>query len=95
MDPVLPFNDKQEINTATTTDVQDYQILLNIQEEILDGALKELGERGTNLIIWKKVLKLSNEEIADKMSIQPDTVPNEVYKSFKKLKEIVDRIKGK
>ena len=95
MDPVLPFNDKEEVNTGTINDVQDYQILLNIQEEILDGALKELGERGTNLIIWKKILKLNNEEIAGKMSIQPDTVPNEVYKSFKKLKEIVDRVKGK
>lgn len=94
MDPVLTINDKQEVNTATITGVQDYQILLNIQEEILDRALRELGERGTNLIIWKKILKLSNEEIADKMSIQPDTVPNEVYKSFKKLREIVDRIKG-
>jgi DNA-directed RNA polymerase specialized sigma24 family protein len=95
MDPVLPFNDQQEDNTGSITDVQDYQILLNMQEEILDRALKELGERGTNLIIWKKILKLNNEEIADKISIQPDTVPNEVYKSFKKLKEIVDRIKGK
>jgi len=94
MDPVLPFNDKQEVHTGPITDVQDYQILLDMKEEILDRALKELGERGTNLIIWKKIHKLSNEEIADKMSIQPDTVPNEVYKSFKKLKEIVDRIKG-
>ena len=93
MDPVLPFNDKEEFNTGTITDVQDYQILLNMEEEILDRALKELGERGSNLIIWKKVLKLNNEEIAVKMNIQPDTVPNEVYKSFKKLKEIVDRIK--
>jgi len=93
--PVLPFNDQQEDKTGTLTDVQDYQILLNMQEEILDRALKELGERGTNLIIWKKILKLNNEEIADKISIQPGTVPNEVYKSFKKLKEIIDRIRGK
>lgn len=93
IDPVLPFNNKEEFNGAIT-DVQDYQILLNMQEEILDRALKQLGERGTNLIIWKKILKLSNEEIADKMNIQSETVPNEVYKSFKKLKEIVDRIRG-
>jgi len=42
---------------------------------------------------FEKIFKLNNEEIAAKMSIQPDTVPNEVYKSFKKLKEIVDGIK--
>jgi RNA polymerase sigma factor (sigma-70 family) len=95
MDPVLLFKGEKEFNTGNIIDVLDYQILLNMEEEILDRALKELGERGTNLIIRKKILKLSNEEIADRMNIQPDTVANVVFKSFKKLKEIVDRLQGK
>ena len=67
----MPFNEKQELNTGNITDVRDYQVLLGMEEEILDRALKELGERGTNLIIWKKISKLSNEEIANRTGIQP------------------------
>ena len=70
-------------------------MLLNMEEDILNRAFKELGERGSNLIIWKKILKLSNEEIAARLGIQPGSVPNEVFKSFKKLKEIVERLQGK
>ena len=82
------------LTTGELNDVWDYEHLLNTKEEIFSSALKELGERGSNLIIWKKILKLKNEEIADRMGIKPDTVPNEVYKSFNKLKEIVDKLKG-
>ena len=92
-EPVLLYNNVSQA-TDNLIDVWDYQQMLNMEEEILYRALKELGERGSNLIIWKKIIKLNNEEIADRMGIQPDTVLNEVYKSFKKLKEIVDRIKG-
>ena len=91
---LMPFNENQELNTSNITDVRDYQVLLGMEEEILDRALKELGERGTNLIIWKKISKLSNEEIANRTGMQPGTVANEVFKSFKKLKEIVERLQG-
>lgn len=94
VDPEGSFENTNLINTNELNDVWDYEHLLNTEEEILSAALKELGGRGSNLIIWKKVLKLKNEEIADRMGIKPDTVPNEVYKSFNKLKEIVDRLKG-
>jgi RNA polymerase sigma factor (sigma-70 family) len=94
IDPAIIFNNLDLLNTSEVKDVWDYEHLLNTKEEIFSSALKELGERGSNLIIWKKVLKLKNEEIADRMGIKPDTVPNEVYKSFNKLKEIVDKLKG-
>ena len=93
IDPEVAFNNQDLVNNGELNDVWDYEQLLNTKEEIFSSALKELGERGSNLIIWKKILKLKNEEIADRMGIKPDTVPNEVYKSFNKLKEIVDRNK--
>src|SRR6476660_4330357 len=40
IDPVLSFDDKRGFNTGTLTEVQDYQMLLNVEEEILDKALK-------------------------------------------------------
>ena len=95
IDTGLPYNYRNEINTGNLIDVWDDQQLLNMEEDILYKALKELGERGSNLIIWKKILKLTNEEIADRMGIKPDTIPNEVYKSFKKLKAIADLHKRK
>jgi len=95
IDPGVIFNNQDIVSNGELTDIWDYEQLLNTKEEIFSFALKELGERGSNLIIWKKVLKLKNEEIADRMGIKPDTVPNEVYKAFNKLKEIVDRKKMK
>ncbi len=92
MDAEIPLNKPDLAATEELNDVLDYEQLLNAEEEILNRALKELGERGSNLIMWKKVLKLKNEEIAERMNIQPGTVPNEVYKSFNKLKEIVERL---
>jgi RNA polymerase sigma factor (sigma-70 family) len=96
IDPLVSFNGEKEFNTdVNMTDILSYQILLNKEEEILNRALTELGERGTHLVVWKKVLKLSNEEIAARIGIQPDSVPNEVFKSFRKLKDIVERLQGK
>lgn len=94
IDPEVSFDNMDLVNAGDLNDVWDYEQLLNSEEEIFSTALKELGERGSNLITWKKILKLKNEEIADRLGIKPDTVPNEVYKSFNKLKEIVDRLKG-
>ena len=95
IDPEVAFNNPDLLSTDELNEVWDYEHLLNTKEEIFSSALKELGERGSNLIIWKKVLKVKNEEIANRMGIKPDTVPNEVYKAFNKLKEIVDRKKMK
>ncbi|MEO8764976.1 MAG: hypothetical protein ABI416_11840 [Ginsengibacter sp.] len=93
-DTLLPLVGEKKPITDTINDTLDYQKLLNARDETLGRAFMELGERGTNLIIWKKILKLSNEEIAAIMGIQPDSVANEVFKSFKKLKQIADRLPG-
>jgi DNA-directed RNA polymerase specialized sigma24 family protein len=91
--PVESFKNP-DILTDEQKDIWDDEQLLFTEEEIFLTALKELGERGANLITWKKVQKLKNEEIALRMGIKPDTVPNEVYKSFTKLKGIVNRLKA-
>jgi RNA polymerase sigma factor (sigma-70 family) len=91
-DFALQVNRADEIQTDESANEQYYELLLNMKEEILLMALQELGQRGSDLITWKKIHKLSNEEIAGRMNIQPGTVPNEVYKAFNKLKEIVHTI---
>lgn len=93
-DLAFQVNNEGEIQNDELADLKDYELLLNMKEEIFCRALEELGQRGSDLITWKKIHKLSNEEIARRMDIRPGTVPNEVYKAFNKLKEIVDRIKG-
>ena len=92
IDPLSQENSADEIKSDELADVMDYELLLSTKEQMLYRALKELGKRGADLIIWKKIHKLSNEEIAGRMNIKPGTVPNEVYKAFNKLKEIVDRL---
>lgn len=94
VDPLVSFNNENIHGNAGLPVVWEYELLLDMEEEIFYKALKELGERGSNLIKWKKILKLKNEDIAARMGIHPDTVPNEVYKSFIKLKEIVKRMKA-
>lgn len=91
-DFALQANHAHEIQTGELADARNYELLLNMKEEIFFRALGELGQRGSDLITWKKIHKLSNEEIAGRMNIQPGTVPNEVYKAFNKLKEIVGRL---
>lgn len=94
VDPVTQENNTGIFNDEIV-DTREYEWLLNRKEEIISRALKELGERGARLVTWKKINKLSNEEMGLRMNIQPGTVPNEVYKSFNKLKEIVERLKDK
>ena len=45
-------------------------------------------------IILRKIHNLTKEEVAEKMGIAPDTVNNEVYRSFLKLKEKVETMKA-
>ncbi|HET7116815.1 MAG TPA: hypothetical protein VFI29_10010 [Hanamia sp.] len=93
-DLASPVNNVDEILPDELTEAKNYELLLNIKEEMLCRALEQLGQRGTNLITWKKIHKLSNEEIARRMNIQPGTVPNEVYKAFNKLKKIADGLQN-
>ena len=92
-DPALQVTGANATKADELNDVQDYELLLNMKENILRKGLDELGQRGSDLIVWRKIDKLSNEEIARRVNIQPGSVPNEVYKSFNKLKEIVDRLR--
>lgn len=94
VDPDVLFDGRAGAGAEESTTAKEHQQLLDAKEEILDKAIHDLGERGANLITWKKILKLKNEEIAYRMSIQPNTVPNEVYKSFCKLKEIAERLQS-
>ena len=59
------------------------------QEALLQKALNMLDEKRRQYIILRKMYNLTNEEIAERMGIEPGTVNNEVYKSFLKLKEKV------
>lgn len=78
---------------ANPGDKENDETLLSGKERILEEAFKELGERGTNLIKWRKNEKLSNEIIAERLHIQPRSVNNEVYDAMERLKKIVKRLK--
>jgi RNA polymerase sigma factor (sigma-70 family) len=90
--------DNRVTETSFSDDPFDSVLLQEEQEKheaILNTALTELGERGTNLIVWKKMMRLSNEEIAGRLKITPGSVKEEVYRAFKQLKKIIDRPGGK
>jgi len=62
--------------------------------EIYERAKSQLDARSATLIQMRKIEKLSNEEIAGRLkTIDPGSVNNEVYKSFQRLKKIVDSLK--
>lgn len=63
--------------------------------ELLEKAFAQLSERCQQLITWRKLLKLKNEDIAKKLGIDPGTVTNEVYRSMCRLKNNVDQLKAK
>lgn len=91
--------DPENVLERNVTTIFDYQALkeelerMDNEVEILKEAFKLLGKRCTDLILWRKVDKISNEEIAKRINIQPNSVNNEVFKCFRKLKEIADRLK--
>lgn len=55
----------------------------------LEKAFSKLGEKCRNLLKWRKLDKLSNEEIAKRAGIEAISVNNEIYKCFKKLKALI------
>ncbi|HZE82776.1 MAG TPA: sigma-70 family RNA polymerase sigma factor [Puia sp.] len=67
----------------------------NEQAAILQKALNMLDEKRRKYIILRKMHHLTNEQIAEKMGIEPGTVNNEVHKSFRKLKENVEMLTRK
>lgn len=69
--------------------VQEELHELDQEAELFRKALEELGERGRNLIIWRKVDRLDNEEIARRTGLDPVSINNEVYRAFIKLKKII------
>jgi len=76
-----------------TTDLEA-EDLYGEQEALFQKALNAMDEKRRQYIILKKIHNLTKEEIAQKMGIAPDTVNNEVYRSFLKLKENVESLKA-
>lgn len=83
------------ISRVSGADDYDYPALREEMERkdnkvnLLAKALPELGGRCNNLIRWRKLDKLSNEEISKRIGLEPNSVNNEVYKCFVKLKKII------
>lgn len=71
------------------------QDLYEEQEQLLLKALNEMDEKRRQYIVLRKIHNLTKEEVAEKMGIAPDTVNNEVYRSFLKLKEKMEAMKAK
>ena len=55
----------------------------------LEKAFSKLGEKCRNLLKWRKLNKLSIEEISKQAGIETKRVNDEVFKCFKKLKALI------
>lgn len=93
---MMPWDDEHD---QTNTALPDYAIreqeeMKKHDEECRLEAMRRLPKRDANLLQWRKWKRQSNEEIAGQMdNIQPGTVTNEVYKSFKRLYVIYDNLR--
>jgi RNA polymerase sigma factor (sigma-70 family) len=81
-------NDSETVHYNYKT-IQEEFLEIEREVELFRSALDELGERGSNLIMWRKVERLDNEEIAKRAGLDPGSVNNEVYRAFTKLKKII------
>jgi RNA polymerase sigma factor (sigma-70 family) len=62
------------------------------REQLFQKGFALLDKRCRDLITWRKLLQLDNEEIAARSGLEPGSVNNEVYKCMKKLKKIIDEL---
>ncbi len=92
-------SDAPEGAAAKALSVTDFQTEKEKREweerrfALLDTAFSQLSERCSNLLLWRKLKGQSNEEIASQLtSLAADSVNNEVYKCFMRLKKIVDSL---
>ena len=60
------------------------------KEAIFEKAYNKLKEKCKDLIAWRKLLNLKNEEIASRTGLHPNSVNNEVFKCMTHLKRIVN-----
>lgn len=63
--------------------------IFKYKQEILTQAFALLSERDANIIRWRKLEKLSIQEIAMRLNLKPSSIHNEVYMSLEKLKRIL------
>jgi len=75
---VLPYSSWEDIKEQITLD--------EARLRTFNAAWSQLGERCRNLILWRKIQKLSNEEIQDRCGINESMVNNEVYRCIVRLK---------
>jgi RNA polymerase sigma factor (sigma-70 family) len=71
---------------ASWEETKEQMIKDDEQNYIIHQAWLQLGERCRNLLLWRKVHKLSNEEIQSRTGISENVVNNEVYRCFVRLK---------
>ena len=63
-------------------------------EVVFSRAYQTLKANCRNLIEFRKLLRLKNEEIASKLGLQAGSVNNEVYKCMEKLKKTVEVLRS-
>ncbi len=89
-DPEIQFNNKTTMATEDDQEKKEKKIERENQYASFEKAFQKLGERCQNLIRWRKIEKLSIEEIAQKSGIKVNVVANEIYRCINKLKDNID-----
>jgi len=91
-DPDKIFDITTEISSGNSGKLQEENLDEEMKYYLYEKALTLLNENCRNLIKWRKLERLSNEEIAGRTDLKPASVNNEVFKCFNKLKQIVDNL---
>jgi RNA polymerase sigma factor (sigma-70 family) len=93
-DPDIHIEKKENAFESGYTILNDENDQMDNNEELFRKGFELLDERSRNLILWRKYLKLKNEEIAFRTGLDAGSVNNEVYKSMEKLKKIINELRN-
>lgn len=93
-DPQQLSSQLQELAYNSSTSPEEEKIMEQ-KQSLFRQAFQQLEERSRQLLIWRKYQKLDNAEIARRSGLSPVSVNNEVFKSMKKLKALIESLESK
>ncbi|MEI9910254.1 MAG: hypothetical protein WDO71_11620 [Bacteroidota bacterium] len=94
-DPDILIEKKGNVDETGYGVLNEENDQMDKKEVLFRKGFELLDEMSRNLILWRKYLKLKNEEIASRTGLDAGSVNNEVYKSMEKLKKIINGLRNK
>lgn len=91
-DPNILEGDNSNPSDESHIELKEFEIQKQNEQKMFEAGWVKLGERCKNLLLWRKIERLSNHIIASRLNIEETSVNNEVFKCFKKLKGNIDNL---